>query len=412
MRVTLGVAAAAGVAAGVPCVSVVAQPEFRGLGIPAGALSSYVNALSADGRIAVGVVSHSFALDDRRAIRWSAETGIQYLESFPGGGRSWAWAVSADGSVIVGAATRNGVERAVRWTAATGIQDLGTLPGHYSAGAVGVSADGTVIAGFSEAGSGGYFPVVWRDGSGIQSLGTRPGWIYPRASAISADGSFVVGQALAPNGDQPFRWTAASGLQELFPAVPGFDNDIGDVTADGSFVVGRYAFRGYRYSAAGGMEFLGGWTASNNTNAMAVNADGSIVGGVMGGHAATWSSREGWLDLHRYLPGVGVSLAGWTVLYEVRALTPDGRTIAGTGNRGGATAEAWIVRLPTVGPPCVANCDGTTTEPVLNINDFVCFQGKFAAGDPAANCDGSTTSPILTVNDFVCFQSAYAAGCP
>jgi len=29
-----------------------------------------------------------------------------------------------------------------------------------------------------------------------------------------------------------------------------------------------------------------------------------------------------------------------------------------------------------------------------------------------ANCDGSTTVPILTVNDFVCFQTRFATGCP
>jgi len=29
-----------------------------------------------------------------------------------------------------------------------------------------------------------------------------------------------------------------------------------------------------------------------------------------------------------------------------------------------------------------------------------------------ANCDGSTSSPVLTPNDFQCFLNAYAAGCP
>ena len=61
---------------------------------------------------------------------------------------------------------------------------------------------------------------------------------------------------------------------------------------------------------------------------------------------------------------------------------------------------------------CYANCDGSTSAPVLNVNDFVCFQQKYAAGDVAANCDGSTSVPLLNVNDFVCFQQKYAAGCP
>jgi hypothetical protein len=61
---------------------------------------------------------------------------------------------------------------------------------------------------------------------------------------------------------------------------------------------------------------------------------------------------------------------------------------------------------------CYANCDGSTAVPILNVNDFICFQGKYAAGDPSANCDESTAPPILNVNDFICFQGKYAAGCP
>jgi agmatine/peptidylarginine deiminase len=66
----------------------------------------------------------------------------------------------------------------------------------------------------------------------------------------------------------------------------------------------------------------------------------------------------------------------------------------------------------TIGAACYANCDGSTASPVLNVNDFVCFQQRFAAGDSYANCDGSTAAPVLNVNDFVCFQQLFAAGCP
>ena len=60
---------------------------------------------------------------------------------------------------------------------------------------------------------------------------------------------------------------------------------------------------------------------------------------------------------------------------------------------------------------CYANCDGSTAAPILNVNDFICFQAKFAAGDSYANCDGSTSVPVLNINDFICFQSNFAAGC-
>jgi hypothetical protein len=60
---------------------------------------------------------------------------------------------------------------------------------------------------------------------------------------------------------------------------------------------------------------------------------------------------------------------------------------------------------------CIANCDRSTASPVLNVNDFVCYQAQFANGSTSANCDGSTAPPVLNVNDFVCFMTVYAGGC-
>jgi autotransporter-associated beta strand protein len=62
--------------------------------------------------------------------------------------------------------------------------------------------------------------------------------------------------------------------------------------------------------------------------------------------------------------------------------------------------------------PCYANCDDSTTPPILNVNDFICFNNRFAAGDSYANCDQSTFPPVLNVNDFSCFMNKYAVGCP
>jgi hypothetical protein len=80
--------------------------------------------------------------------------------------------------------------------------------------------------------------------------------------------------------------------------------------------------------------------------------------------------------------------------------------------------ELWVglqsqgIAVLTVGTPCYANCDNSTTPPVLNANDFQCFLNKFAAGDTYANCDHSTAPPTLNANDFQCFLNQFAAGCP
>jgi hypothetical protein len=73
-------------------------------------------------------------------------------------------------------------------------------------------------------------------------------------------------------------------------------------------------------------------------------------------------------------------------------------------------ADDMIV-TPIGSPPCYANCDTSTTPPILNANDFQCFLNLFAAGNTAANCDNSTVPPTLNANDFQCFLNKYATGC-
>jgi hypothetical protein len=79
---------------------------------------------------------------------------------------------------------------------------------------------------------------------------------------------------------------------------------------------------------------------------------------------------------------------------------------------GGNSTTAFGPGVLTITMSCYVNCDGSTTSPLLTINDFICFQSRFAAGDPYANCDHSTQAPVLNVNDFICFQTKFAAGCP
>jgi hypothetical protein len=73
------------------------------------------------------------------------------------------------------------------------------------------------------------------------------------------------------------------------------------------------------------------------------------------------------------------------------------------------------------GGACYANCDGSTTPPILNVEDFTCFINRFAEAQSLpheqqlthyANCDQSTTPPVLNVEDFTCFINKFAQGCP
>ncbi len=66
------------------------------------------------------------------------------------------------------------------------------------------------------------------------------------------------------------------------------------------------------------------------------------------------------------------------------------------------TYHAISAGLP---PICYPDCD---LEGQLNVNDFICFQTKFALGDPYADCDGNG---VRNVNDYICFQTSFALGC-
>ena len=87
-----------------------------------------------------------------------------------------------------------------------------------------------------------------------------------------------------------------------------------------------------------------------------------------------------------------------------------GQHDAGASSGGGLTAACGFWAAASAAT-CYPNCDVSTTPPILNVNDFVCFLNRFASADAYANCDNSTTPPTLNVNDFICFLNRFAAGC-
>jgi len=99
--------------------------------------------------------------------------------------------------------------------------------------------------------------------------------------------------------------------------------------------------------------------------------------------------------LGMFLKGFGQDEAGELYVMASTVLGPSG-------------ARGMVMKIV----PCYANCDGSTTTPALNVNDFTCFLNLFAAADPRANCDLSVVPPVLNVNDFVCYINKFSAGCP
>lgn len=131
-------------------------------------------------------------------------------------------------------------------------------------------------------------------------------------------------------------------------------------------------------------------------------------GGDSGPFEMDWCTIDGGGAM--YLVG-GVGAAAFSL--GSTAGQPDaGVMSAPPGGAGGFTLSGGFWPGTDTEPAhCYANCDGSTTPPVLNVSDFTCFVNLYAAGHASANCDGSTVAPVLNINDFICFQQRFAVGC-
>jgi uncharacterized membrane protein len=132
------------------------------------------------------------------------------------GGRtdSVAWAVSSDGTTVVGAGDLDGPRfccgQAFRWTDEGGMQALGDLPGGYlSSKAEAVSADGSIIVGIGSVSVFEHRAFIWDQSHGLRELQhvlatdyglELDGWTLTSAQDISADGRTIVGYGENPLG--------------------------------------------------------------------------------------------------------------------------------------------------------------------------------------------------------------------
>lgn len=392
-----------------------AQAKFIPLkpGPPWGSLS--VSAISADGKVVVGRGYYQ-PLKEYFAVRWTAETGLQSLGYLDGGEiDSAAHGVSADGSVVVGYSVSVSGREAFRWTARSGMVGLGDLPGgDFESAAWGVSADGSVVVGMSSAGGiFGDHAFRWTAATGMVDLGDLAGGSsWSGANATSSDGSVVVGFSDSEAGREAFRWTAAEGMVGLGDLPGGiYSSEAFAVSPDGSVIVGdctpgggAYA-EAFLWTAASGMLGLGDLPGGDIFSRALDVSEASYVVGF--GHptqkgdfeAIMWPEGEGLIRVRDYLINHGATGLDEWVLGSASAITPDGTAMIGGGNHG-----PWVAYLPR--PPCYSDCDQSGS---LDIDDFICFQMLYAAGDPGADCDSSGE---LEVSDFLCFHSTFGHNCP
>jgi probable HAF family extracellular repeat protein len=334
---------------------------FTGLGF-----ASSPEGVSDDGLFVVGTSGNE-------AFRWMQAGGMVGLGFLPGPYiRSEARGVSADGSVVVGRSSTTASPGsgppsiyAFRWTQTSGMVSLGDLPGSSLPGtrnpassyAYAVSADGSVVVGHGNTNSG-YKAFRWTLTGGMVDLGDfSGGGTNSRATGVSADGSVVVGFGTKASGSKAFRWTQTGGMIDLGDLPGGISLSLAnDVSADGSVVVGSgnsmSGPEAFRWTQSGGMVGLDDLAGGDFiSTAIAVSADGAIVVGQ--GHSASgyeaffWDAAHGMRSLKDVLIddfGLGASLTGWT-LTSADDMSADGQFIVGTGTNPSGNTEAWLARL-------------------------------------------------------------------
>ena len=174
--------------------------------------STIATGVSADGNTVIGYsyINLNFNYVPNRAIVWT-QGSMQEI----GGLGDAVFAISSDGQYVVGGISPmlNPRGFAFRWSSAEGQVLLPDLPTAAFAMAYAVSADGSVIVGRC-----GYVAAMWTLTNGEWSVIDLDGayehtvnWTLTVATGVSADGRFIVGNADTPTGHR--GWVIDRGLQ-------------------------------------------------------------------------------------------------------------------------------------------------------------------------------------------------------
>ncbi len=200
--------------------------------------------LSSDGAYAAGVTDN-FGTGNLRAIRWSPNGGLEFLDDLGMGGNSWANAINADGTVIVGKVADTSYNAfAFRWVEGSGMTNLGLLPGGTYSQAFMVSSDGSVVVGD---GDDTFGQQLWRwNGGALTKITNFSASEFANATAMTPDGNSVVYNEIGglwPTNTYIIRvWNSVHGTRTLDNLPGSVATDIyfaRAISADGTIVVGE-----------------------------------------------------------------------------------------------------------------------------------------------------------------------------
>lgn len=172
-------------------------------------------------------------------------------------------------------------------------------------------------------------------------------------------GWFSNGHPDSRQDTQAFRWTDATGRQDLGNLNQGSESIAEGTNRDGSVIVGQVKNRegfwhAFRWTRGGGMVDLGTLRNGALSAASAVSADGSVIVGrslitsfTGSERAFRWTTGTGKMeDVQRLLIDRGVTaVQGW-ILTTAVDVSADGKVIVGWGLNPDRRFEAWRAVLP------------------------------------------------------------------
>ncbi len=326
------------------------------------------NDMSPDGRFIVGDtdLNGDFVADGT----YIYDTVTEVMTLLPPEG-SRATAVSDDGTVILGDMPDPKSpdpmigETAAIWTASTGWQSLGYLPNALDcpsrSNGYELSADGTVAVGLSWNGCSGR-GFRWTQATGMQEL-QFIGLGGNRASVLSADGNLIGGFAQGTSSRTPAIWNGLLTGETLDPTAAARGEVMG-INDAGTIMLGTWATTESENRAVKWTFTMSGWqrqilgTGSMQNLWVGIPMDISDQGTIVGfdfrlGNRVAWLLEGGvppYLDLKTYVNAHGGAVPPADTLPVCQAISANGRRIIGHGG-----SRAWIVTLELLGD---MNCDG------------------------------------------------------
>ncbi|MBS0198435.1 MAG: hypothetical protein JSR77_16920 [Planctomycetes bacterium] len=395
------------------------EPGFYAIDLIPGATQSYALALSQTGDTAVGYwYGYTARLND--SYIWTQGTGpVRYAAAgvlaYP-----VLVGVSSDGQTVIGSHTSTffatGSMSFVQHGADAAVQ-LPVLSGYLYSSPHAVSGSGLIVVGdcFHPPVPYSYQAFRWSAATGVQGLGfARSGDNYSSASAISRDGTTIVGNSsnTGSGSGVGFIWRQGTGMRVL--SVPGFvSHTIRAVNANGTITVGFYAGahgnRAVMWNAQRVATELGTVGGFLNNYAYGISDDGRVIAGAVGNYdepeaqAFVWTPEAGMEYAKDYLFARGVEVPiGWR-MYQINAVSGDGKTFCGVGLGLNGQTQGFVAK---VGAPCPADFDHNGG---VDGQDVQAFFAAWATG--AASGDVNDDGGVDGADVSYFFQAWESGGC-